>query len=68
LNGHTGYRCKSFMDFVQAVEDIPKIRHQDCRDWAMKNYSESVVHQKFDRHLQFISSKNFYHGKNTQPS
>jgi glycosyltransferase involved in cell wall biosynthesis len=68
LNGHTGYRCKSFMDFVQAVEDIPKIRHQDCRDWAMKNYSESVVHQKFDRHLQYISSRNFYHGKNTQPS
>jgi hypothetical protein len=56
------------MDFVQAVEDIPKIRNQDCRDWAMKNYSESVVHQKFDRHLQYISSKNFYHGKNTQPS
>lgn len=68
IHGQTGYRCKSFMDFAQAIEDIPKIKPQNCRDWAMENYSEKVVHNKFDRHFQYISSRNFYHGKNTQPS
>lgn len=66
INGKTGFRCKGFMDFVEAVDKIQTISHQACRDWAMENFSDSVVHAKFHKHFNYLSSKNFYHGKNLQ--
>jgi glycosyltransferase involved in cell wall biosynthesis len=68
LQGITGYRCRSFLEFVTAVEQIDQISHQACRDHAMANYSESVVHDQFDRYFQRIASQNFYHGTHLQSS
>lgn len=50
--GRTGYRCRSFEEFVQAIVDLPKINSWACRDWATENYSDSVVHQKFDTYFK----------------
>jgi glycosyltransferase involved in cell wall biosynthesis len=64
VHGVTGYRCRNFSDFVSAVRNIDKISSQTCRDWAMSNFSETVVHDKFDQYFQRIAARNFYHGTN----
>jgi glycosyltransferase involved in cell wall biosynthesis len=64
VEGLTGFRCRNFADFVQAMENINQIRPQDCRDWAVENFNETVVHEKFDRYFQNIAARNFYHGTN----
>ena len=63
-NGTTGFRCRNFADFVHAMENINQIRPQDCRDWAIKNFSETVVHDRFDQYFTNIAARNFYHGTN----
>jgi glycosyltransferase involved in cell wall biosynthesis len=64
VHGVTGYRCRNFSDFVNAVKNIDHINPQTCRDWALSNFSETVVHDKFDQYFQRIAARNFYHGTN----
>ena len=59
-HGITGYRCKDFKTFVEAANNIKNISPQACRDWAVANYSDQVVHQKFDNWLQKIRRMDFY--------
>jgi glycosyltransferase involved in cell wall biosynthesis len=60
LNGITGFRCREMRDFVTAIKNINQIKSQDCRNWAIKNYSDDVVHDKFDHYLKKIIQGNFY--------
>lgn len=60
IHGHTGFRCKSFPEFMRAAENISQIKSQDCRDFAMNNFSDQVVHDKFDSWLTRLSHRNFY--------
>jgi glycosyltransferase involved in cell wall biosynthesis len=64
VDGVTGFRCRNFQEFVSAMERISEISSQDCRNWAVKNFSETVVHDKFDQYFQRITARNFYHGTN----
>lgn len=66
-HGVTGFRCRDFQGFVDAVNNISDISHQACRDFAMANFSDDVVHDKFDRYIQKLSIRDFYHVKNIQP-
>jgi glycosyltransferase involved in cell wall biosynthesis len=63
-NGLTGFRCRNFAEFINAMNRIDEINHEDCRDWAMENFSETVVHDQFDQYFQKITARNFYHGTN----
>jgi glycosyltransferase involved in cell wall biosynthesis len=60
VNGFTGYRCKSYPDFVNAAKKIDQIKPLNCRQWAMDNFSDQVVHDKFDHWLTRLTHKNFY--------
>jgi glycosyltransferase involved in cell wall biosynthesis len=60
IQGITGFRCREFREFVYAIENIDKIKSQVCRDWAVENYSEEVVHRKFDHYFQKLINNNFY--------
>ncbi len=60
VHGVTGYRCKDFGSFVRAAEVVGKLNPQTCRDWAMQNFSDQVVHDKFDEWLTKLSINNFY--------
>jgi len=64
VDGLTGYRARDFIGFVNAIENIGEISNQDCRDWAMENFSEQAVHAKFDQYFQRIAAGSFYHGTN----
>lgn len=68
VQGVTGFRCRTFKEFVDALEQVPTIKSQDCRDHAVKNYSEAVVHDQFDRYFQQLTAQDFYYGTRLQPS
>jgi len=61
VNGVTGYRCRDFGEFIQAAIDISKINPAVCRKWAIDHYSDTVVHQQFDKWLHKIHRNDFYH-------
>lgn len=53
LHGITGYRCRTFNDFVHAAKNVHKINPQSCRDWAINNFSLERVAQMYE---DFFSS------------
>ena len=67
-HGVTGFRCKDFVSFVDAMQRIDEIQPQACRDWAMAHFSETRVHDQFDQYFQKIAARNFYHGTHLQSS
>lgn len=60
IHGETGYRCKEFKEFVMAIHNINQIDPYKCKNWAMKNCEDSIVHAKYDRYLRKVIDGNFY--------
>lgn len=60
IHGVTGFRCREHREFVTAIENIKSIKSIDCKNWAMKNCEDSVVHAKYDQYLKRIQAGNFY--------
>lgn len=60
INGITGYRCREMQEFIRAIENIDKINNKVCREWALRNCSDDVVHDKFNDYLIKITQMNFY--------
>ncbi len=56
----TGFRCREFKEFVHAIKNIDSINPHDCRAWAMENYSEEIVHKRFDQYFKKILDGDFY--------
>lgn len=48
IHGVTGYRCRTLDDFIWAAKNIDKLKPQDCRDWAMKNYTLQRVGKMYE--------------------
>ena len=60
IQGITGFRCRNFREFVDAVGKISIISHQACRDHAIDHFSDEVVHKQFDRYFEHLIGQNFY--------
>jgi glycosyltransferase involved in cell wall biosynthesis len=60
VHGVTGYRCREFKEFVNAIKTIDAIDPSNCYNYALKNYTHDVVYEKHDRYLQKIIDLNFY--------
>jgi len=58
--GVTGFRCRTFKDFINAINNIENIKSSDCRDWAMKNYTDDIVHNRFNDYFNRIQTTDFY--------
>jgi glycosyltransferase involved in cell wall biosynthesis len=59
--GKTGFRCRDFGSFIQAARQIHTIKSEDCRSWAEANFSDAVIHDKFDQWLEKIHRNDFYY-------
>ncbi|MCI0393440.1 MAG: glycosyltransferase, partial [Chloroflexi bacterium] len=55
LHGVTGYRCRTFDDFVWAAGNIERIQPADCRTWAIQNYSMARVQWMFQEFFSKIA-------------
>jgi len=54
LHGKTGYRCRTMEEFVWAGKNISNINPQDCRDFAMSNYSIDRVKYMYETYFQRV--------------
>lgn len=60
VQGVTGFRCREFKEFVTAIERIGEIDNSTVRDYAMKNYEDSVVHNQFNQWFHKLEELHFY--------
>lgn len=61
--GYSGYRCRMFHEFVEAVQNIDKIKPANCRKWAM-NFTIDKAAEQYKRYfssiLDFSTKKGWY--------
>jgi len=60
IQGVTGFRCRTFREIVNAINNIDSIDKKACRDWAIKHCSDEVIHNQFDEYFKNIENLNFY--------
>lgn len=47
VQGVTGYRCRTFNEFLHAAKDVENIKPSDCYEHAKNNYSFDVIKLKY---------------------
>lgn len=60
LQGVTGYRCRTFADFVNAMKNVDKIKSSDCRKQGEKFLLQNVA-PMYEKYFQDVL--NVYTGK-----
>lgn len=57
LHGVTGFRCRTMEQFAWAVQHIDTISRQQCRDWAVQNFSldrVALMYEEFFNSLMTV--------------
>lgn len=52
----TGYRCRSFKDFVTAAELVKKLDPRVIHEYAVNNYSLDVIGLRYDEYFDRLST------------
>ena len=63
MHGMTGYRCRTLEHFIWAARNIGNIRPEDCREFAMANFTLDRVAKMYDEYffqLENIFRKGWY--------
>lgn len=63
VHGVTGFRCRTFEQFVWAAKNIEQIQPENCRRWAATNYSierVSLMYEEFFQSVLNVRTKGFY--------
>jgi glycosyltransferase involved in cell wall biosynthesis len=61
-HGVTGFRCRSFDDFVWAAKNIKSISPVNCHNWAVQNYSMDRVKWMYNEFFRKVYDLNEYEG------
>ena len=60
-HGLTGYRCRTYEQFREAAIKAPfEIKSNNCRKWAMDNFSYKSVAPMYDTYLNYIVGNAVY--------
>ena len=54
IHGVTGYRCRTFEQFVWAAKNIDKIKPSDCYNFASSNFSFDKIGSMYEEYFQSI--------------
>jgi len=54
VHGKTGYRCRTFDDFVWAAYHAKDLDGEECRRWASENYSIDRVRLMYQKYFENI--------------
>ncbi len=54
LHGETGYRCRTFEQFLWAGQHVERIDPARCRDWAMANFTVDRVKHLYDEYFHML--------------
>lgn len=57
-HGVTGYRCRTFEQFVWAAKNIENIKSKDCRQWAFSNYNFGKVGKMYKEYFTSLINLN----------
>jgi hypothetical protein len=54
IHAHTGYRCRTFEQYVWALNNAHTIMPKTCRDYASENFSLEAIAPKYEEYFQSI--------------
>ena len=68
IHGKTGYRCRTFEQFVWAAKNIDKIKPENCREWGLNFTYDKVgkMYEEYFTSLLNIHGKNGWYEPNTE--
>jgi glycosyltransferase involved in cell wall biosynthesis len=52
IQGETGFRCRTFQEFLDAVEDAPKLDPWRIRKYALDHYSLEAIAPRYDEYFR----------------
>lgn len=68
IHGVTGYRCRTFGQFVQAAANIGNIDPKNCRSFAENNYTLEKIYPMFEEYFHMVidvyTSNGWYSDRN----
>ncbi len=56
VDGVTGFRCRTFKEFVQAAEAAPELDRHRIHRYAIENYDLAPIAIKYDRYFRRLAS------------
>lgn len=66
IHGSTGFRCRTFEQYCWAAKNVQSIASQDCRNWAMANFTTdrvALMYQEYFEMLYGLWDKGWYEKK-----